>query len=203
MRKLCVPIFIAGVCLVLPAASSPVQGQGKAEEEIANPSYVHWSTFKVGAYVTRREKIKFPADSEEGQRYPDSTLVKEITYKLLEVTPAKAVVEVTEAEFGRGFIEEAAPFKISYLPKIKKSQASNSASFAKHKEEEVELKVLNKTYKATLVDTVHKHGPLVKTHKVWLSDEIPGGILKDERSQKEGDKLISESTLEIVSFKVP
>jgi hypothetical protein len=39
--------------------------------------------------------------------------------------------------------------------------------------------------------------PLTRTHQVWLSDEVPGGILKDVRSPKEGEKVISESTLEI------
>jgi len=197
--------LVTGVLSMLAAVSPTVaRGQGKGEEEmIANPSYTHWSAFKVGASVTRREKIKFPPNSEEGERYPDHTLVKDITYKLLEVTPAKAVVEVIEAEYGRGLIEEAAPFKISYLAKMKRGLGSNTENFAKHKEEEVEIKILDKTYKATLVDTLHKNGPLTRTHQVWLSDAVPGGILKDLRSQKEGDKVISESSLEIVSFKVP
>jgi hypothetical protein len=34
-------------------------------------------------------------------------------------------------------------------------------------------------------------------------DEIPGGTLKDARSQKRGNEVISESTLEVLSFKVP
>ncbi len=204
MRTSCALFLIAGVIFLHSAASPPVLGQGKGEEEmIANPAYTHWSAFKVGASVTRREKIKFPPDSEEGERYADHTLVKDITYKLLEVTPEKAVVEVIESEYGRGLIEEAAPFKISYLAKMKKGLGSNKESFAKHKEEEVEIKILGKTYKATLVDTLHKNGPLTRTHQVWMTGEIPGGILKDVRSQKEGDKTISESTLEVVSFKVP
>jgi hypothetical protein len=205
MRTSSTLFLIAGLYLLfLSTTAQTVLGQGKGEEEmIANPSFTHWSAFKVGATVTRREKIKFPADSEEGQRYPDHTLVKDTSYKLLEVTPAKAVVEVIESEYGRGLIEESAPFKISYLAKMKKGLGSNKENFAKHKEEEVEVKILGKTYKATLVDTLHKNGPLTRIHQVWLSDEVPGGILKDVRSQKEGDKVISESTLEIVSFKVP
>lgn len=204
--RTCRTLFLfAGLLTLLSATSTPtVLAQGKGEDEmVANPSYTHWSAFKVGATVTRQEKIKFPPDSEEGQRYVDHTLVKDITYKLLEVTPTKAVVEVIEAEYGRGLIEESAPFKISYLAKMKKGLGSNKESFAKHKQEEVEIKILGKTYKATLVDTVHKGGPLTRTHQVWLSDEVPGGILKDVRSQKEGDKVISESTLEVISFKVP
>jgi hypothetical protein len=205
MRTWSALFLIAGLLSVLPDAATPtVQGQGKGEEEmIANPSYTHWASFKVGATVTRQEKIKFPPDSEEGQRYADSTLVKDITYKLLEVTADKAVVEVVEAEYGRGLIEEAAPFKISYLAKMKKGLASNKEHFAKHKEQEVEIKILGKTYKATHVDTLHKNGSFTRTHQVWLSDEVPGGILKDVRTQKDGDKLISESSLEIVSFKTP
>jgi hypothetical protein len=205
MRTGSTVFLIAGLFMSVQIASpKTAQAQDKeAGDMIPNPSYTHWAAFKVGANVTRREKIKFPPDSEEGQRYPDHTLVKDISYKLLEVTPAKAVVEVIESEYGRGSIEEAAPFKISYLAKMKKGLETPKGSYAKHKQEEVEIMVHGKTYKATHVETVHKNGPLTRSHQVWLSDEVPGGILKDLRSQKEGDKTISESTLEIVSFKVP
>jgi hypothetical protein len=44
--------------------------------------------------VTLKEEVRFPADFEEGQRYHESKLVKDTTYKLHEVSPQKAVVEV-------------------------------------------------------------------------------------------------------------
>lgn len=202
-------VFLMGGLFLLLAASGTSQAQEEKEKEkkkfemVDNPVYVHWATFKPGATVTRRDKIKFPKDSEDGHRYHEHTLIKDITYKLIEVTKEKAVVEVIEAEHGRGSIQESSPVKISYFAKMRSGLGIPKESFAKHKQEEVEVTIHGKMYKATLVDTVHKIGDVTRTHQVWLSDEIPGGILKDFRSQKEGDKLISESTLEIVSFKVP
>src|SRR5580692_5724797 len=129
------------------------------EGMIVNPIYKHWSAFQPGTSVTRREKVKFPAQSEEGQRYHEGTLVKDVTYKLLSVNPQKVVVEVVEAEHGRGSLQESAPFKITYFAHIKKGLGTPKESFAHHKQEDVEVEAHGKTYKATLVETTHKIGP--------------------------------------------
>jgi hypothetical protein len=171
------------------------------KEMVDNPVYKHWAAFKVGTTVTRREKVKLPADSEEGQIQPEQTLVKDNVYKLLEVTPQKVVVEVTEMEHGRGSIQESAPFKLIYFSHMRKGLGTPKESFEKHKQEDVEVEVHGKMYKATVVETTQKIGPVTKYQKVWLSDEVPGGIIKDIKSQKHGNDMMSESTLELVSVK--
>jgi hypothetical protein len=188
-----------GLCVI--AGTSFVRADDQpAEGMMVNPIYKHWAAFQPGATVTMREKIKFPAQSEEGQRYVESTLVKDTTYKLLSVSPEKAVVEVVEAEHGRGSLQESAPFKITYFAHIKKGLGTPKEHFAKHSQEEVEVQAHGKTYKATLVETTHKNGPETRTQKIWLSDEIPGGVVKEEKVQKHGDEPVSESTLEILVF---
>jgi len=196
--RVCSGLLILGL-----AATAGLNAQEGGKDEVANPIYKHWSAFKVGATVTRREKIKFPADSYEGQLHPDHTLVKDTTIKLLEVTPKKVVVELTEAEHGRGFIRENAAIKLTYFAHVKKGQGTPKESFAKHKQEDVEVKIKDKTYTATLVDTMHKHGDTTRPQQIWLTDQVPGGILKDIKTQKKGDQLVSESTLEVLSYKIP
>jgi hypothetical protein len=197
--RVCSGLLILGLA---GAAGLSAQEGGK-DETFENPVYKHWSAFKVGATVTRREKVKFAADSYEGQLHPEHTLVKDTTIKLIEVTPKKVVVELIESEHGRGFVRENAPIKLTYFAHIKKGLGTPKESFAKHKQEDVEVKIKTKTYKATLVDTTHKQGDMVRTQQIWLTDEVPGGILKDIKTQKKGDQLVSESTLEIVSYNVP
>jgi hypothetical protein len=192
--------LIVGPVGLLAFAAPRGEEDDKKAETIPNPAYKHWSAFKVGTTVTVREKVKFPAESEEGQRYHKGTLVKDITYTLTEVTPAKAVVTVVETEHARNHLQESAPFKMIYPAAIEKGLGTPKESFAKHKQEDVEVKLSGKTYKATLIDTTHKLGGLTKMHQVWVSDDVPGGIVKDIRSEKDGEKIISESTLEVTSF---
>jgi hypothetical protein len=205
MRKFAVSWCVCtGLLLLAFAGTSGLSAQeGGKEETVDNPIYKHWSAFKVGATVTRREKVKFAADSLEAQMHPDHTLVKDTTIKLIEVTAKKVVVELTESEHGRGYIRENAPIKLIYFAHIKKGLGTPKESFAKHKQEDVEVKIKSKTYKATLVDTTHKHGDVIRSQQIWLTDEVPGGILKDIKIQKKGDQLISESTLEVLSYNVP
>ena len=109
-----------------------------------------------------------------------------------------------ESEHGRGYVRENAPIKLIYFAKVKKGMGTPKENFAKHKQEDVEVKIKTKTYKATLIDTTHKRsGDLVREQKIWLSDEVPGGILKDVKTQKKGDQLITESTLEVLSYTAP
>lgn len=211
MRK-----FVASWCvctglllLGLVAAPSVNAQEGKEKgEEIDNPIYKHWSKFKVGATVVRREKVKFSADNPEAQRHPEGTLVKDTTITLLEVTAKKVVVQYVEAEHGRGFVRENAPVKLTYFAHIKKGTLSTpKEDFTKHKQEEVEVTLKHKgksiTYKTTLVDTTFTLGGITRSQQIWLSDEVPGGIVKDHRSQKKGDKTLSESSLEVLSYMVP
>jgi hypothetical protein len=188
-----------GLCVI--AGASFVRADDKpAEGMVDNPIYKNWAAFHPGATVTLREKVKFPAQSEEGIRYPESTLVKDTTYKLLSVGPQKVVVEVTEAEHGRGSLQENAPFKITYFAHVKKGLGSPKSLYSHHKQEDVEVQAHGKTYKATLVETTHEHGPASRSQRIWISEEIPGGIVKEEKVQKQGNEVVSESTLEILNY---
>jgi hypothetical protein len=186
-----------GLCVI--AGTSFVRADDRpAGEMVDNPIYKHWAAFKAGATVTMRERVKFPAQSEEGIRYPEGTLVKDTTYKLLSVNPQRVVVEVTEAEHGRGSLQENAPFKITYYAKVKKGLGSPKSLYSHHKQEDVEVQSHGKTYRATLVETTHEHGPASRSQRIWISDQIPGGIVKEEKVQKQGGEIVSQSTLEIL-----
>jgi hypothetical protein len=202
MRNLCVTGFMGTLILFALAGDNSLPAQGK-DETVENPIYKHWAAFKVGTSVVRREKVKFPADTEEHRMYPEGSLVKDTTYKLIDMTDKKAVVEVTVQEHHHGYVQESPPLKMIYFAHIKKGQGTPKEGFSKHKEEDVEVKIKGKAYKATLVETQYKVGGITRSQKIWLSDDIPGGIIKDERSQKKGKEIISESTLEVLKVNLP
>ncbi len=194
-----------GLCVIAGAAFARADDQ-PAEGMVDNPIYKHWAAFQPGATVSMREKIKFPPQSEEGIRYPESSLVKDTTYKLLSVDAKKVVVEVTESEHGRGSLQENAPFKITYFSHVKKGLGSPKSLYSHHKQEDVEVQAHGKTYKATLVETTHEQqpGPMgpaaSRSQKIWISNDIPGGIVKEEKIQKQGNEVVSESKLEILNY---
>src|SRR5262249_13962223 len=66
-----------------PADSSPKEGD---REKIENPQYKSWAGFKPGTTVVHRTVTK--ATGADGETVTTST------YKLIELTPDKAVVEV-------------------------------------------------------------------------------------------------------------
>src|SRR5262245_52268829 len=92
------------VAALLFAPPSLLVAQDKEQAE--NPFYKFWSKSKVGATVSLKEttNVKAPAGTGGGEGGD----VKQITQKLVELTPEKAVVEtvVTEGETF-GYVQSA------------------------------------------------------------------------------------------------
>jgi hypothetical protein len=172
-----------------------------ADEMVANPPYKHWSAFKVGTTVTQNEKVKFSKGSDEGEYYPGGVHEKDLTFKLLEVTPEKAVVQLTVTDYGVGHTTELAPAKITYPAKVKKSHANTSKEgIESFKEGEEDVKVQGKTVHAHWTEITDKEGDETFYHKSWTSDEIPGGIVKSIKWQKEGKNTVTESEESVSSY---
>jgi hypothetical protein len=141
------------------------------DEMVPNPPYKHWSAFKVGTTVTQKERIKFAEGSEEHDFYAGGVHEKDIVYTLIEVTPAKAVVQVVFTEYGAGSITE--------------------------------VTLLGKPVRAHWIEITDKEGDEVFYNKKWESDEIPGGTVKEIKSETKGGHLVAQTDYEIVSFHKP
>ena len=194
--------LIAAVALVFGSLSAAARAAD--EESVPNPPYKHWSAFKAGTTVTQKEKIHFlDKDSDEADYYSGGVSEKDVTYKVLEVTPQKVVLQSTIAEHGRGSIVEHAPTKITYPATIAKSQATTSKEDIETFKEGVEdVKVLGKTIHCKKVHLIDQDGDETFEHQIWTSDEMPGGFVKDVKITKKANKVVSESELVIVSFEV-
>jgi len=192
------------VAVTLVAGAIPYRARAADEEKVANPPFKHWSAFKVGTTVTHKERVTFPKESEDVERYPGGVHEKDMTYRLLEVAPEKVVVELKVLEYGHGYTTELAPVKITYPASVQKEHVLTAPGATETiKEGDEDLKVLGKTIRCHWIESIDKDRDELFYRKMWSSDEVPGGIVKDIKTQKKGRELVSESNHVVVSFRRP
>jgi hypothetical protein len=181
--------------LLLAMAAAPA-GQ---DEMVANPFYKFWAGSKPGARAVHVESTKL--SGPEGKAVPDGVDEKRITYKLVELTKDRAVVEmvVTEKDF-LGYVQ-AAPTRYIYPAKLKKSRVERIFQDAGKSGEET-VKVAGKGIKCKTVQG-HVKGPNGEQieYKVWLSNTVPGNIVKQVRTARQKEETIAETTTTLQSFK--
>lgn len=184
--------------LVLAALPALARAEDKKPEMTENPQYAFWAQSKPGATATHVERVKF--SGPEAKAVPGGTDVKTITYKLLEVTPDKVVVEatVTEQEF-LGLIQQA-PTKQIYPAKI-------PAAYLKAILDETGAKLGKETVKykgkdievLTVTGKYNKEGEDIEW-KRWYVKDIPGSIVKQVRKTSRDGKPVAESTTDLVDY---
>jgi len=182
---------------VLVIAAASVAG---AEEQVANPYYKFWSKSKPGATVVLKETTKLSGAAAAAAAA--ETDVKTVTYKLAEVNDKRVVVEarVTQQE-DFGYVESA-PTRHIYPAKMSKEALEDLIAETGAKGEEATLKVGDKELKTMLLSgTLKKKGGEEVDFKIWLSEEVPGGIAKRVRTAKLNGEVVAVTTVEVVSQK--
>jgi hypothetical protein len=181
--------------LVIPAFAAPEAG---GDEQVANPYYTWWANFKPGSTVTRLEKTAFAG--KEKADVPDGIDEKTVTYKLLDVGRGSVTVEVIVSE--RDFLSttESAPTKQTYPFMVKKSHlkaALHEVDLTKGKET---IDVLGKKLECVTYSGTDKSGNTETDHKIWVSDQVPGGIVKHTRNTKQDGKPYADTTIVVTAF---
>ena len=191
------PALAALTCLALATARA-----GDADDLVTNPRYKGWAEFKPGATVIHKESTRFPAGSPEGKYYPRGVDEREITYKLVSLTPEKAVVETVVLDYELLSRVEAAPTRIIYPAKVKRQYVEEAHEQLKVKEGNEDIEVQGKTYKCEWYETTRttSDGEVV-TRKRWIAAEVPGGIVKEVTVTKKGDQVIAETTTTVLKMK--
>jgi hypothetical protein len=141
----------------------------EAQAQIDNPEYKRWAGFKAGAYV------KFKMVSEASGTKSES----EQTIKLVEITPAKAVVEMTMVAMGNKLPPQKRdiPAKITPEPvKDAKAQAVKAA------EGDEDVDVAGKKVKAHWTESTVEMSGNKTTSRVWQAKTVPGGTVKMDSS---------------------
>lgn len=141
-----------------------------AQEMVDNPTYQSWAKFKPGTTVS------LSSDSNMG----GVAMKMDMTYKLVELTPEKAVVEMT-MKMPQGDNTT----KMDIMAKVKKEDVRdvtmppNAKGDAKALPDE-DVKIGDKTYKCKVVEFTGENEGMKTAGKSWSCADMPGQIVKME-----------------------
>jgi hypothetical protein len=177
-----------------PADSS---AQGGDREKIENPQYKSWAGFKPGTTVVHRTVTE--ATGNDGKTVTTST------YKLVELTADKAVVEVQNSTRRYdGHEANNPPEKFThrkYLllpPGVKKDGVGKPAGVTEEGEEIV--RVGGNEYKAKWYRGKDRNEAGAMLTQVWSCPDMPGGLV---RSVTDTPAIGKKTTTEVVEIRLP
>ncbi len=142
-----------------------------AGAEMDNPEYKSWSGFKAGAWV----KFKMVSEARGVKTEMDQTV------KLVELTNAKAVVEISMVMAGNKLPAQKReiPAKIT-IEAVKDAKAPKDAKVSKPAQGDEEIDVGGKKVKAHWAESTTETGGYKTVAKVWQAKGVPGGTVKME-----------------------
>lgn len=168
---------------------------------VDNPHYQYWHAHKPGSTVVRREttKVNTPDSPPAASTGPEE---RRIAYKLLEADDKRVVVEmvVTEKE-ALGYVQDA-PTRYIYPAKVAKEELERHMKMAGATTGEDVVKVQGKELKCkTQAGTIKEPDGTEMDYKVWLSDEVPGDVVKKVQTTHQNGAVVAETTVTTVSYK--
>lgn len=178
----------------------------------ANPEYQQWTHFKPGTYVTLERKILEHHENEvgvvEAMAHPPGGAVMRISTKLVSLDKDKAVLEETRIDLDEGSETEMPPDKVTLYANDEISHADDSLmekpskpASVKLTEGDEDVAVMGNKIKTHWVETSVKTGNEISTSKDWLSDDVPGGLVKEEVKKTVGGKMLAESVTKVIDYK--
>lgn len=151
-------------------------------QDVPNPAYEAWSKFKPGA----------TAKVVGSTKTMGLETVVEITTRLVEVTPQQATVEVSAVITSGGNRVEQAPERAPVAARVKQSEAPAPVG-------EEEITVNGQKYHCRVYELKKTEDGTTLTARTWMSDQVPGGIVKVE-SVTSG-QVASDTRFELKEFK--
>jgi hypothetical protein len=185
---------------ILLICSFPAVQSAEGDEMVANPYYKYWSNCKPGSTVTLAEKTSLTGPEKE--QVPDGIDAKEVTSTLLAVSPDHVTVKtsVLEHEF-LGAIESA-PTKKIYPAKVKQAHLRAGLHGIDPKKGAETLEAAGQKLDCITWAGVEKKEGTEVVHKLWLSEKVPGGVVKHTRVTKQDGKVVADTTIVVKSFKM-
>jgi hypothetical protein len=195
--------------VVLSTLAALAVAADESADTVDNPPYQNWSAFKPGTLVKLKRTVIDKSGDQPGvvdaTAAPNAPHVAYTTYKLVSVTPEKAVVEMTETDIEGGSEVEHPPLKITYKAKVAKKYTESGvpkADVKGLKEGEEKMKVAGHEVDAHWVESEFSVENETSYSKVWASDQVPGGTIKKTTIKKEGGKVLFETELEVVELQI-
>lgn len=177
---------------LFPFALLLIGAIGASAENVEFPIYTSWAKCPVGTTV----KIKSTTAS------PTSTLTTVITSKLIAVDKDKLVIETQRTSDATGTLVEAAPEKVDIrrwfplLPGVKKEDFAGAPKGSLKSGEET-LKLAGREVKTFWYENKGKTESGESLDRTWLSDDIPGRIVKSVINIPNAKTVITQELTEI------
>jgi hypothetical protein len=192
--------WVLAMVPVLAAFSLFAVYGAQGDAMVENPFYKYWANCKPGSTVMLSEKTVLSGPDKS--QFPDGIDEKEISCKLLSVSPEKVEVQfvVTDREFVSSV--ESAPTKKIYPAKVKKSDLVALLHGVEPKVGKDTVDLLGKKLDCTTMSGTLKSGGTDAEHMIWLSDKVPGGVVKHNRVTKEGGKLVADTKIVVKAYKM-
>lgn len=153
--------------LVLGLSQASAQEEKKVMED--NPLYKYWSAFKVGAYSTLSTKTVMDNQVMESQ----------MTIKLVELTPKKAVLEIKNVVPGIDIPAQKMDVPAKWVKGDPATQPGAGQEMVTTEGEET-IEVAGNQMKTKWTQIVIKSEQGTTTTKTWTNEEIPGSTVKSE-----------------------
>ena len=181
--------------------------------EPANPEYAQWARFKPGTYVTLERKVLEHGENNvgvvEAMAHPPGATVMRINTKLTDLNKDKAVLEETRIDLGDGSETQMPADTVTLYANGEVSHADvslmekpSAPQTVKQTEGDETLTVMGNQIKTHWVETQVRTGKELSTAKDWLSDDVPGGLVKEETSKTWNGKLLVESVAKVIDYKL-
>ena len=153
--------FLAVVAIVLSTVAV-------ADAQVDNPEYKFWSGFKAGAWV----KFKMVTEASGTKTEMEQTV------KLVDLTPAKAVVETGMVMAGNKLPAQKRDIPAKITPEAAKPPKDVKTSKPAEGDEDVD--VGGKKVKAHWVESTTEAAGNKTVAKIWQAKAVPGGTIKME-----------------------
>jgi hypothetical protein len=127
---------------------------------------------------------------------------------MVDLDKDKAVLEETRIDLGDGSETQMPADKVTLFANGQISNASDSLwepskpQTVKATEGDEDLTVMGNKLKTHWVETSIKIGNEVSTAKDWLSDDVPGGLVKEETKKTWNGKVLVESATKVIDYKL-
>jgi hypothetical protein len=164
---------LAGVVLSLVLVTSPHAARAEeAAEQMDNPAFAAWSKFAIGSSETLTAEL-------QGANPQAAKMTMEMVRKLVEKADDHITIEVTSTINVAGQKKEMPSRNQNVPAKMAKKDVKSSGT------EEVEAAGKKYTCKVYDVKGFSAQNPDA-TVKLWVNDDIPGGLVKMEAQSPRG-----------------
>jgi hypothetical protein len=182
----------AAVLGIAGAAIAADEAPPKPDDMVNTPPFHHWGAFDVGTRVTQKQVVSLP----------DGRKVEEvIVHRLLKNDPKHVVVETVVTDNSKD-VGETTRTVTTYSPTIRMSEVSMTSPDTTLTEGKEDMTVKGKKIETEWTATETRNGDDVWKEKTWTARDIPGGIIRETLVHEQGGKVVSDSVLELVDFKL-